>query len=223
MRPRSVHMTQSRSYTRQLYALHAYRCTLTPASWFREDDEDEESKATSETADGVTAWDPTIPQMDVCEEWKHVWPELSVMLNYEESEWSDDQHHIRDLWNARVGMRYARTSFADLHDFHESYPLIVPQDFLENMVSDFEGWPRLRDALDGMNSTICTIVEVGYPPLVHATSLEGSGAMANISDGPRRRWIQPDIEGEPLGQVYSDPTNQIPALGRILDGIRIGR
>jgi hypothetical protein len=90
------------------------------------------------------------------------------------------------------------------------------------MVSDFEGWPRLRDSIDRLNSTVCTPVELGYLPSLHTTSLEANGALANIPYRPQRRWIQPDIAGDPWGQRYPDPGNQIPTLGHILDGIRIG-
>lgn len=159
--------------------------------------------------------------LGACDEWRHVWPELAFLMYKSMDTWSSYQFEIQKVWDDRVSRRFPRTSVADLADFHAMYPLAEPEMVLESMLSDLDHWGALRDDLDQLNSTICVNLEAGYKPNQpdhHGQALE----VANVSESLQHRFIQPDISGSMRGRIH-DPNGEIPTLGTIFEGIRLGQ
>ena len=192
---------------------------LTPSSWFVDDEQDPAATAAETTGDGITALDRNIPRLDPCEEWKLINAELEYLVVTDRSKWSEDQHKISDYWDRYVARNHPRTSVADLSELHEMYPRARPRDFLQTMAYNFDGWQRMRDTFDHLNTTVCVTVEAGYASSASFGSSELVEGPVNSSNPLRRRFIQPDIDGEPFWQYQDDPYGEIPTLGTIFAGI----
>jgi hypothetical protein len=185
------------------------------SSWFKDEDEDEDE---NQLKGAATAFLPR-PIQEACDEWRHVWPEIALVMYKPKDEWSDYQFEIQRTWDELVSPQYRRTSVADLADFHAMYPLADSEPVIQGMLSDLDGWGRLRDDFDHLNSTVCVNVALGSrsrPPRYHG-QVYGSN---NASDRLQRRSVQPDMHGNEHSARFPDPSGQIPSLGIIFEGIR---
>jgi hypothetical protein len=172
------------------------------------------------TGTDITTLDVPVPRVDPCELWLHIYPELQYLISSKDSDWSEDLVNIATYWDDRAASRYPRTSVADLADFHEQYPMLVPQAFLEDMLYDLDGWQNIRKTYEVVNSTFCIRVEAGYTGA--NAVMAASRNRSSENHGPKmrqRRFIQPDLLGL-LGQRVNDPNREIPALSTILRGIQ---
>ena len=160
----------------------------------------------------------------------HVEPELRLLINTPEKEWSVDQVDMARDWNDDVPIQYPRTSVADLRDFHDNYPDFIPQPLLETMFNNLTIWNRVLDTFEGTNTTFCDRIEIGTGTIVADMStsaimgdMQGNLSASTAAGSLQRRFIQPDIAGPSWGQGIIDPHNEIPLLGTILRGIELGK
>jgi hypothetical protein len=213
-------LARCQSCTRELLTCYSHKFLLMAYSLFKDEDEEEDTKAVSGTGNAIAALDPNVPRSAPCEEWRIPVSELEIMVTRMESSYSEDQSSIRDSWNARVGIRYPRLTVIDMYNWLQKNPMVVARNFVELVVSDPEGWVDLRDGLDLLYDTFCRRLD-SREPVQHSSPLKGTSTPANTSARLQRRNVNSDIGGVRLSPWIRD--NRVPALSTIFNGIQQGK
>jgi len=181
---------------------------------------EDKTTAADSTVEGMIASNPIMNRPDPCQKHLIIILEIAHLLIIPKSKWSTDDFEIERRWDGSMPTRHPRTSVADLADYHAEYPSVPPDDIVNSAMYNPDGWQRMKNTVDHMNTTICVIVEDSHSSsFAHHQRSGREGPLTGTSKPKERRFIQPDIYGEPFDQTINDPDLEMPWLSDIFEGI----